>query len=88
MNPHWQPQPKWKPEQKFSPEQRLTWQVSVTLIGVVDSPPQWIDQLGSYAYDLRYLAIQDATNPLKDLRPSTLVGRMEPELTLLKPRKL
>lgn len=77
---------RWQPQPKFKPEQRLTFPVTVTLIGVVDKEPQWIDQLGSYAYDLRYLGVQDKTNPLNDLRPSTLVGRMESELTLLKPQ--
>lgn len=86
MNPHWQPPPKLKPEQKYFPEQRLTWEVPVTLIGVVDCPPQWNDQLGTYIYDLRYLAIRDdEDNPLK-MRHATLVSHLEKDLTPLNPK--
>jgi hypothetical protein len=77
--------PRFKPEQKFRPEQRLTWKVTATLIGVVDREPEWNDHLGCYIYDLRYLAIQDETNPLK-MRSGTLVSHLEPNLTLLKPK--
>lgn len=80
-------QPRFRPQPKFNPDQRLTFPVNVTLIGVVDREPQWNDQLGTYIYDLRYLAIQDDSNPLK-MRHATLVSRIESELTLLKPRKL
>lgn len=78
------PEPRWKPEPRFRPEQRLTFSASVTLIGVVDREPEWIDRLGTYAYDLRYLGFLD-----KDTAPtkiSDLVHRYQNDLTLLNPR--